>query len=172
MALRFTLDPELTADLRSQLVTLWTDVTNAGGAVGFVAPVTAADVAPQAEGRCEAISGGRAHLIAGFEDGRLAATAFLTLNTHRLMGHWAWLYTVMVDPAHQGRGHGADLLREAERAARELGLEGLRLTCRSGMGLDRFYASVGYKEVGRTPGAIRIAAGDDRDEITMWLPLL
>jgi GNAT superfamily N-acetyltransferase len=171
MALRFTLDPELTPELRGQLVSLWTDVTNAGGAVGFVAPVGRGDVAPEAERHYTALSEGRAHMVAGFDGDRLAASTFLTFNTHRLMRHWAWLYTVMVDPALQGRGHGAELLQAAEGVGRDLGLEGLKLTCRSGMGLERFYASAGYKEVGRVPAAIRVAAGDDRDDITMWLPL-
>ncbi|NEE33044.1 GNAT family N-acetyltransferase, partial [Streptomyces sp. SID7982] len=29
----------------------------------------------------------------------------------------------------------------------------------------------GYKEVGRVPDAIRVAPGDDRDDIIMLLPL-
>ncbi|MDX3237646.1 GNAT family N-acetyltransferase [Streptomyces sp. ME03-5709C] len=171
MALRFTLDPELTPALRDQLVSLWTDVTNAGGAVGFVAPVGRADVALEAERHYAALSEGRAHMVAGFAGDRLAAATFLTFNTHRLMRHWAWLYTVMVDPSLQGRGYGARLLQAAERAGRDLGLEGLKLTCRGGMGLERFYTSAGYEEVGRVPAAIRVAAGDDRDDITMWRPL-
>jgi hypothetical protein len=30
---------------------------------------------------------------------------------------------------------------------------------------------LGYREVGRLPGALRVAPGDDRDEVLMWLPL-
>lgn len=168
----FTRDAQPTHPLPDQLLALWTDVTNAGGAVGFVPPVTAVDIRPRAEAHLTAIAEGRTRLLAGFTaDGRLAATAFLALNDHPLMRHWAWLYTVMVDPALQGRGYGADLLREAEDRARALGLEGLRLTCRGGEGLERFYASCGYKEIGRAPDALRVAPGDDRDEITMLLPL-
>jgi hypothetical protein len=51
------------------------------------------------------------------------------------------------------------------------GIEAIRLTCRGGTGVDRFYASCGYKECGRVPDAIRVAPGDDRDDITMLLPL-
>lgn len=40
MTLHFALDPELTPELRAEIVTLWTDATNAGGAVGFVPPAT------------------------------------------------------------------------------------------------------------------------------------
>jgi hypothetical protein len=59
MAIRFVPDPVLDDDLREQIVTLWTAVTNAGGAVGFVAPVTTDDVRPVAEqaGPCAGSSG-------------------------------------------------------------------------------------------------------------------
>ena len=40
MGLVLELDPPLSGELRTQVIALWTDVTNAGGAVGFVAPVT------------------------------------------------------------------------------------------------------------------------------------
>ncbi|MFJ8010419.1 GNAT family N-acetyltransferase [Streptomyces fagopyri] len=168
----FTEDTKPTPALPDQLLALWTDVSNAGGAVGFVPPVTPADIRPRAEAHLSAMAEGRTRLLAAFTtDGRLAATAFLSFNDHPLMRHWAWLYTVMVDPALQGRGYGAELLREAERQARDLGLDALRLTCRGGEGLERFYASCGYKEVGRVPEAIRVAPGDDRDDVVMLLPL-
>jgi len=59
----------------------------------------------------------------------------------------------------------------AEAAGGLDGIEAIRLTCRGGTGADRFYAACGYKEVGRVPGAIRVADGDDRDDIIMLLPL-
>jgi GNAT superfamily N-acetyltransferase len=87
------------------------------------------------------------------------------------VGHWGWLYTVMIHPSLQGGGHGRALLAEAERHARALGLEALRLTCRGGMGLEDFYGRCGYKEVGRVPAGLRLSADDYRDDIMMWLPL-
>ncbi|SCD49839.1 hypothetical protein GA0115246_102468 [Streptomyces sp. SolWspMP-sol7th] len=60
----------------------------------------------------------------------------------------------------------------AADAARSLdGIEAIRLTCRGGQGLEGFYERCGYKEVGRIPDAIRVAPGDDRDDIFMLLPL-
>ncbi|GHK00299.1 N-acetyltransferase [Streptomyces sp. Y2F8-2] len=173
VALDFTLDPAMTPALRDGILDLWVDVTNAGGAVGFVAPVTPDAIRPELLKHLMAMSEGRSRLLVGQdEDGRVAATAFLTFNTHRLMTHWIWLYTVMVHPRHQGKGYGRDLLAAAADAARGLeGIGAIRLTCRGGLGLERFYGSCGYKEVGRVPGAIRVAPGDDRDDITMLLPL-
>ncbi|MFJ8947677.1 GNAT family N-acetyltransferase [Streptomyces sp. NPDC102395] len=173
MPLTFTLDPAVTPDLRDGVLDLWADVSNAGGAVGFVAPVSREAIRPELVRALAQIAEGRTRLLVGHdESGRVAATAFITFNTHRLMTHWVWLYTVMVHPQHQGRGHGRDLLAAAAQAARGFdGVEAIRLSCRGGLGLEDFYASCGYKEVGRVPGAIRVAPGDDRDDITLLLPL-
>ncbi|MFE9622511.1 GNAT family N-acetyltransferase [Streptomyces sp. NPDC006527] len=173
MSLTFTLDPAVTPVLRDGILDLWTDVSNAGGAVGFVPPVTREVIRPELVRHFAQMAEGRTRLLVGHEEaGQVAATAFLTFNTHRLMTHWVWLYTVMVHPRHQGRGYGRDLLAAAADAARTCdGIEAIRLTCRGGLGLEHFYGSCGYKEVGRVPGAIRVATGDDRDDITMLLPL-
>ncbi|CAM5524414.1 N-acetyltransferase [Streptomyces xanthochromogenes] len=173
MALTFRLDPPVTPALRDGLLALWAEVSNAGGAVGFVPPVSVEDVRPELVKHFAAMAEGRMRLVVGFdEDGRVAATAFIASNTHRLMTHWVWLYTVMVHPRHQGNGYGRDLMAATADAVRGLdGIEAIRLTCRGGTGVDRFYGSCGYKEVGRVPDAIRVAVGDDRDDIIMLLPL-
>ncbi|MDG9708032.1 GNAT family N-acetyltransferase [Streptomyces sp. DH10] len=173
MPLTFTLDPAVTPELRDGILDLWADVSNAGGAVGFVPPVTRDDIRPSLVQHFALMAEGRVRLLVGHdEEGRVAATAFLTLNTHHLMTHWLWLYTVMVHPRHQGQGYGRDLLAAAADAARGLdGIEAIRLSCRGGIGLERFYESCGYKEVGRIPAAIRVEPGDDRDDVIMLLSL-
>ena len=61
-------------------------------------------------------------------------------------------------------------MHEVRRVARnEMGLEQLHLAARDGVGLEDFYGRLGWKEVGRWPGALRFAQGDDRDEILMAL---
>ncbi|MFC8230759.1 GNAT family N-acetyltransferase [Streptomyces sp. NPDC057287] len=173
MALTFEVDPAFDRALRDGITALWVDVSNAGGAVGFVPPVTGEEVRPELVKHLAGIVEGRTHLVVGRDEGgAVAATAFLTHNTHRLMRHWIGVYTVMVHPRHQGKGYGRDLMAATADAA--LGIEGIgaiRLTCRGGTGADRFYASCGYKEVGRVPDAIRVAEGDYRDDIIMLLPL-
>ncbi|MEV4625886.1 GNAT family N-acetyltransferase [Micromonospora sp. NPDC049523] len=173
MTLRFVLDPELTAALRQQLVTLWTEVTNAGGAVGFVAPVTEEQVRPVADDAFAGIDAGPDRLLVGYADSG-APVAFLIFASNRfaLKEHWRVLKRVMVHPDRQGTGYGAALMGEAERLGRKLGLEALQVTVRGGLNLERFYERCGYREVGRLPGALRLAPGDDRDEILMWLPLV
>ncbi|SOB82513.1 GNAT family N-acetyltransferase [Streptomyces sp. 1331.2] len=173
MVLTFTLDPKLDPDLRTEIVRLWADVTNAGGAVGFVAPVTEDEVWDTADRQFAGVGpDGPNRLLTAHDDtGRLVGVLFFESMRFEPMEHWRMLKRVMVHPDFQGLGHGARLLAEAERVAREWGLEALRLTARGGLGLEHFYARSGYREVGRVPAAIRVAPGDDRDDITMWLDL-
>jgi GNAT superfamily N-acetyltransferase len=173
MALRFTLDPEPTPELREQIIGVWTDVSNAGGAIGFVAPVSREDVRPTAVAAFAGLADGLDHLLVAHdvETGRLAGALFVVDNRFGLMDHWRVLKRVMLHPDFQGRGDGIALLAETERLARGWGLSGLQLDCRGGLGLEHFYERCGYKEVGRLPGAIRVAPGDDRDGVSMWLDL-
>ncbi|MFJ9581768.1 GNAT family N-acetyltransferase [Streptomyces sp. NPDC101191] len=176
MPLTFQLDPPVDAALRDGVLALWADVSNAGGAVGFVPPVTPEEIRPALLRHLVGMAEGGTRLLVGRDErGEVAATAFFTHNSHPLMTHWVWLYTVMVHPRHQGKGYGRDLMAAAEEAARTAEgfehIEAVRLTCRGGTGVDAFYARAGYKEVGRVPAAIRVAPGDDRDDIVMLLRL-
>ncbi|WP_030755243.1 GNAT family N-acetyltransferase [Streptomyces griseus] len=176
MTLTFEVDPAVDRSLTDGVLALWADVSNAGGAVGFVPPVTPEEIRPSLLRHLTGMDRGTTRLLVGRDgDGRIAATAFFAFNEHRLMTHWVWLYTVMVHPRHQGKGYGLDLMAAVERAARTApgfeAVEAIRLGVRGGTGVDSFYARAGYKEVGRVPGAIRVAPGDDRDDITMLLPL-
>ena len=177
MALLFTLDPELTPELRSEIVDLWTGVSNAGGAVGFVPPVTPELVRPTADRQFAGVTDGPDRLLVGRAPdgapgaGRVAAVVFFEDQRFDLMTHWRLLKRVMVAVDAQGRGYGRELLAQAELLAREWGLSGLRLTLRGGLGLEDFYTRSGYQEVGRVPGAIRTAPGVEHDDVTMWLEL-
>lgn len=66
VGIRFVLDPPLTSELRDQIVTLWTAVTNAGGAVGFVGPVTEDDVRPLALATLRDAAEGLDRMLVGF----------------------------------------------------------------------------------------------------------
>ncbi|MBS2962189.1 GNAT family N-acetyltransferase [Actinocrinis puniceicyclus] len=181
MTLEFAVDPELTETLRAQILACWTEVSNAGGAVGFVPPVTTEDVRPDAERLYAAVESGQDRLIIGRETGaaaagaadggRLAAVATLSGHLFRLTDHWRTVKRVMVHPDFQGRGYGLSLMAEVERVARAMGLEMITLDLRGGTGNDAFYKKCGYVEFGRLPGALRLSADDYRDRIYMVLPL-
>ncbi len=173
MPLSFETDPAITRELSDGLSSLWADVTNADGAVGFLPPVTPEDIRPDLLNHLAAVDSGRTRMLIGRDGtGAVAASAFLAFNAHRLKRHWCSVYTVMVHPGSQGQGHGRDLMSAVEKAARDIdGITALRLSCRGGLGLERFYVSCGYREVGRLPGAIMVSEDDFRDDVTFWLSL-
>jgi GNAT superfamily N-acetyltransferase len=153
--------------LRQELLTCWTDVTNAGGAVGFVPPVTEDDVVPLLDKLLEGVASGRDVLALLTVDGRTAGFASVVGSLSPLRRHWGTVLRVQVHPSRQGQGLGRVLMDGVHRIARDRGWEFLHLTARGGTGVDGFYRGLGYEEVGRLPGAIRVAPGDDRDEIVM-----
>jgi GNAT superfamily N-acetyltransferase len=171
MAIAFELDPPITGELRGRILELWAEVTNAGGAVGFVPPVGVAEVRPLAEATLDGVEGGPDHLLIQTDGVELTGLLFVIDNRFALKDHWRMLKRVMVTPKGQGRGLGTALMREAERVGRGMGLAALQVTVRAGAGTEKFYERLGYTEVGRLPGALRVAPDDDRDEIYMWLPL-
>jgi RimJ/RimL family protein N-acetyltransferase len=155
-------------ELREKILDLWCAVNDAGGAVGFlpgasrsaVAQALAGHESTMAAGRCQAV-------LLRSAAGRLAGLAFLERPANPLLGHGRWLYRVMTDPGARGRGLGSQLMAGVHRLARADDVEIVSLGVRGGPGTDRFYARCGYAEVGRIRGAIRVAPGDDRDDITM-----
>lgn len=157
--------------LRAELLRCWTDVTNAGGAVGFVPPVTEDDVAPLLDKLLEGVHSGRDVLALLVVGGETAGFASVVGSLSPLRRHWGTVLRVQVHPSRQGQGLGRVLMDGVHRIARERGWEFLHLTARGGTGVDAFYRGLGYQEVGRLPGAIRVAPGDDRDEIVMACPL-
>jgi GNAT superfamily N-acetyltransferase len=171
MALDFVLDPPLTDDLRNRIVALWVEVTNAGGAVGFVPPADTALVRPVAEETFAGVEAGLDRLLIQTDGGELCGLLFVVDNRFVFKDHWRVLKRVMVTPNGQGRGLGTALMREAERTGRAMGLSALSVTVRGGTGTEKFYQRLGYTEVGRLPRALRIGPDDYRDEIHMWLSL-
>lgn len=163
----FTLDPPHTEQLIDRIVQVWAAVTNAGGAVGFVGPVSATDVEPHARETLRRVVEGDDHLVIASRDGRLVGFTFLQHRPGRLFRHWATVKRFQVDPAVQGTGLGGALLEAVHGFARDLGLEHLRLTVRGGTGTEAFYRRFGWDEVVRMPRSIQVSEGDVREEI--WL---
>ena len=153
--------------LREQLLEMWVDVTNAGGAVGFTAPADASAVAATLDAALDRVAAGTDLLGILRQDGTAVGMAFLVEPGSALRRHWRTILRLMVRPELQGRGAGRLLLEGLHLSAAGLGLEQLMLTTRGGTGVEGFYERFGYSIVGRHPGAIRLAPGDDRDEIIL-----
>jgi RimJ/RimL family protein N-acetyltransferase/GNAT superfamily N-acetyltransferase len=153
---------------RAELLDLWQAVNDAGGAVGFLPGAPRSAVAELLAGHERELAAGDGFAGAMRDpDGSLVGWGWCVTGPNPLRRHAPWLYRVMVDPARQGSGLGGILLTGLHRLAREDGAEQLLLSTRSGAGVTSFYARHGYEEVGRIPGVIRVAPGDDRDEVFM-----
>ena len=164
--MRFELDPKLDPDTRSSLVDIWVDVSNAGGAVGFVPPVTKDDVMELADLAFDRIERGIDHIVVAYDDEPFGF-AFLDHRPGPLFRHWATVKRLMVHPSLQRTGRGHALLDAVTQKSLELGLEQLHLTVRGGTGYESFYERHGFEIKARIPGAIRVAPDDDREEIYM-----
>ena len=161
---------QVSARLRQELIDCWITVSNAGGAVGFpFLPVDTTVVSPVADELIVSLSPNRRLLIAVAGD-VLAGWVHVHSDQNPVVAHWGWITRLQTLPAFRGQGIGAALMTQARQVARqEMGLEQLHLAVRGGTGLEHFYARLGWRETGRWPGALRLAPGDDRDEILMVL---
>jgi len=161
---------EVSAGLGRELIDCWVAVSNAGGAVGFLPPADGTQVARVAAELIAGLDPQRSRLLLALADGVLAGWLNIQRELSPLMAHWGNVNRLQTHPAFQGQGIGTTLMTEARRVAREeMGLEQLHLALRGGTGLERFYGRLGWRVVGSWPGALRIAPGDDRDEILMIL---
>jgi GNAT superfamily N-acetyltransferase len=72
------------------------------------------------------------------------------LQRHRIpSSHWGSVSHLQTLPAFRGQGIGGALMAHARHIARrEMGLEQLHLAGRGGMGLEHFYARLGWREIG------------------------
>jgi predicted N-acetyltransferase YhbS len=164
--------PELAADpaLRAQLLDTWVRVTDAGGAVGFTAPADPDDVAATLDSALRRVGCGQDTLgvLRRGAGGPAVGMGILVVSQSELRRHWRTVLRVMVAPELQGSGAGRTLLEGLHDLARELGTEHLILSVRGGTGTERFYERFGYEQIGRHPAAIRLAPGDDRDELLLY----
>jgi dUTP pyrophosphatase len=163
-------NPPLDDQLVEALVDVWTDVSNAGGAVGFVPPVTREDVEPLAATSFERVRLGADDLVVA-DDGGPVAFGFLVTNEFALARHWATVKRLQRHPRHRGSGVGVLVLRELEAAARDRGLERVTLTVRGGTRREAFYLANGYQIDALLPGRLQLSEGVVVDEYHLSKPL-
>lgn len=156
------------ARARTAILAMWVEVTDAGGSVGFLPGISTWDVSPVLDGYAGRMAAGDTVCVSlNSPTGDLLGFGFVVGSTGQLTRHGATFERIMTDPSRRGTNHGALLMAGLHRTARDRGVELVTLDYRGGTGLGEFYTRYGYAEVGRVPGALRVAAGDDRDGIIM-----
>ncbi|AKZ53713.1 putative acetyltransferase [Streptomyces ambofaciens ATCC 23877] len=173
---QITRPEDATGAVRRDLGECWAAVINAGGAVIPMGcplpPVSPEAVDPALDAIVQRLAPRRGRLLLATVEGTLAGWVLLSREPHPLEAHCGTVNHLQTHVRFRRRGVGAALMRRLPDIARdEMGMERLRLTARAGLGLEDFYGRVGWTEVGRWPGALRVAPGDDRDEILMSLAL-
>jgi ribosomal protein S18 acetylase RimI-like enzyme len=144
------LDVAAAEDAVPALAELLCDAVASGDGVSFLAGVTMAEAEAFWHDRVvEAVRGGRAVLLAAFDDDRLLGTVSVHLAWQPNSQHRAELAKLIVHSAARRQGVGRALLAAAEDAARELGRTLLVLDTVSDSAAEHLYRSAGYKAVGR-----------------------
>jgi GNAT superfamily N-acetyltransferase len=157
--------------VKQELTACWIAVTNAGGAAGFpFPPVNASHVAPAVDALTASLDPSRSRILLARIAGAVAGWVTLSRDPSPLIAHWGIVRHLQTHLAHRNEGIGSALMSKLRDVARdEMGLEQLHLAARGGVGLENFYTRLGWREVGRWPGKLRLAPGDTRDEILMIL---
>lgn len=127
-------------------------------------------VAPVADKLFAGLSPERSRLLIARTGETLVGWVHIHRNPSPLIAHWGTISHLQSLPSARSQGIGSALMAHARQVARsQMGLEQLRLAVRGGTGLERFYTRLGWTVTGHWPGALRLAPGDDRDEILMIL---
>lgn len=164
-AIDVRIDPPLDAVVARALIEIWVAVTAAGGAVGFVPPVTAEEVRPAAQASFDRVRRGTDRIAVAFEGERPLGFGFLRRRDGVLFAHIGIVRSLQVHPDHQGRGIGGALLGALGGQAHADGLELLHLTVRGGTGRERFYLDHGFELAATLPELIKLGEDDYRDEL-------
>jgi GNAT superfamily N-acetyltransferase len=157
--------------VRQELIACWIAVTNAGGAAGFpFPPVNDSHVAPAVDALAARLDPQRSRIMLARISGALAGWVALSRDPSPLIAHWGTVSHLQTQLAYRNLGIGSALMHRLREVARdEMGLEQIHLAARGGMGLEDFYARLGWRVTGRWPGKLRLAPDDTRDEILMIL---
>jgi RimJ/RimL family protein N-acetyltransferase len=156
--------------LADEIADLWVRVNDAGGSVGFLPGAPRAAVVRALDAHLYDVGTGTSVLcVLRDPDGEVRGLGFWEHSRGFPYDHVAGLKRLMVDPLAQGRNLGRILLGGMVGVARRTlpHVELLRLEYREGLGLGAFYGRLGWSEVGRVPGGIRLGEGDYRDDVTM-----
>ncbi len=165
---RFEAHDWFSEETRESLLDLWCAVNDHGGAVGFLPGAPRHQVAQALAVHEEGMADGNTTgvLLRG-PDQRVVGAGFWVADRNALLGHTRTGYRIMTHPDLRGRNLGRMLMAAMHRVARDQNVEVVVLDVRSGLGTTRFYEGCGYVEIGRVPGVIRVAPGDDRDSVVM-----
>ena len=159
--------PELVPSLTELLI----ETVHAGASLGFLSPVSSVDARRYWMSLVPEVTEGRRLVVGAFLDGRIAGSAQLVLSSFPNARHRAEVQKVFVQRSLRGQGVGRWLMSAVHAAAREHGRSLILLSTRHGAASERFYKSLGYREVGVIPGYMIGPSGERADSVSLYIEL-
>jgi GNAT superfamily N-acetyltransferase len=163
--------PEDIEGLLPDLVELLRDSVDSGASLGFLPPLSSDEARSYWRSLRGELGAGSRLLLGVSADGRIVGTGQLLFSPWTNSRHRAELQKLFVSSEVRGRGIGRALMLALHSAARERGRSLLILNTRRGESTEDFYKSLGYREVGVTPGYTFGPAGERYDNITLYQEL-
>jgi ribosomal protein S18 acetylase RimI-like enzyme len=145
------LDALALAQARPRLGEILIACVHAGASIGFLHPLSAADADAYWARIEQAVAGGRCVVLAAaIEDGAIAGTVQLDIDTLPNQPHRATVSKLLVHPELRRRGLGEALMRALEQRALAAGRWLLTLDTATG-DAERLYERLGFSRAGEVP---------------------
>lgn len=159
------------ARLRTGVHRVLHDVTELGGAIGYLSPPAQEETDGWLDGVLDAVRAGDAALALALVDGRVAATGLWRRGPGAVFRGSATVEKVMAHPDARGRGLGRAIVAALIDDARKAGIETLGLGVRgNNHGAIELYEQLGFRVWGRMPNVIAVGA-ERYDDVRMYLSL-
>jgi ribosomal protein S18 acetylase RimI-like enzyme len=157
--------------LRTGIHRMLHDVTELGGAIGFLSSPAKAETDAWLDKLILAVHSGNAAFVVALVDGRAEATGLWRRRPDTVFAHTADIEKVMAHPHARGLGLGRVIVSALIDNARDAEIETLALGVRgNNHGAIELYEQLGFREWGRQPNVIEI--GNERyDDVRMSLDL-
>ncbi len=137
---------------RDELAHLLRSCVDAGGSLGYLAPMPEGEATEFWRGVEPHVASGNRIVLVARDGARIVGTAQLALETKPNGRHRGEVLKVMVAPSHRRRGIAGQLMAEIERQARAHARRLLFLDTAEGpSGAKTFYESIGYTYAGGIP---------------------
>jgi GNAT superfamily N-acetyltransferase len=136
---------------RDELRDLLADAVEDNASVGYLLPVSAADLYAFWQAIASEVASGHRIVLAAITDDRIVASVQLACCTKPNQPHRADVQKLLVHRRFRGLGMGAALMQALERRAIERGRWLLVLDTRSGSAADRLYRKWGWQAMGEVP---------------------
>lgn len=154
--------------LLRDLTALLQDAVNNGASIGFLPPLTEQEATAYWGEVIEALRGQYRIMLIARNDGAVAGTVQLDMESRPNGRHRAEVIKLVVHSAHRRRGIGEALMKAIEAQAMDAGRTTLVLDTRLGDHAEKLYLKLGYTPAGMIPKYAANADGTLDTTVVMY----